>query len=294
MNTWPLVYVITLNWNRCDDTLRFLAFSSQLDYAHYRILVVDNGSTDNSITAISAHFPDVEQVVNGCNLGFAAGMNVGIRYAMARGVDFVFLANNDTLVAPDTLSLLVEAILVSGASLAAPAILYTNAPQCIWSAGGWHNNVTLEITGCRRGQRAAALGHNPFEVDFVTACGMLIRRRCLEEVGLFDERFAMYYEDMDYCLRARTAGHCVQVVPQAKMLHDVAASIGGSNSPGERYHMALSSVLFFRKHVKGWRWFIVVPYRIGCAVKTVIRLLVAGKPRSADAYLHGLQDGVAM
>jgi GT2 family glycosyltransferase len=299
----PLVYVITLNWNRRDDTLAFLASFSQLTYPHCRILVVDNGSTDDSVPAITAQFPDVEQIVNGRNPGFAAGANVGIRHALAQGADFVFVANNDTLIAPDALDLLVHAALASEVGLAAPKIYYASDPRRIWSAGAWRDPVTLEVTGCRRGQYERVVTfpkafsfregeEEPFEVDFVTACGMLIRRRCFEVVGLFDERFFMYYEDSDYCLRVRSAGYRVLVVPRARMWHKVAISSGGIDSPAERYAMGLSSVLFFRKHVGGARWLIVAPYRTGSAIKTLVRLLAGGRTQSAQAYLRGLWDGV--
>ena len=290
----PLVYVITLNWNRRDDTLKFLAAFSQLTYPRYRILVVDNGSTDDSVQAIAARFPYVKQIVNRRNLGFAAGANVGIRQALARGADFVFLANNDTFIAPDALDLLVDAALASDVGLAAPKIYYASDPQRIWSVGGWRNGVTMEIAACRRGQPDAGLCEDPFEVDFVTGCGMLMRRQCLEEIGLFDDRFFMYYEDSDYCLRVRLAGYRVLIVPQARMWHRVATSSGGSDSPMERYYMARSSVLFFRKHVRGWRWLIVGPYRMGSAVKWVIRLALRRRWASVGAYLRGLSDGWRM
>lgn len=294
LSTLPLVYIVTLHWNRLDDTLAFLTSASQLTYAHYRILVVDNGSVNDSTSEITARFSDVQQIVNERNLGFAAGANVGIRYALVRGADFVFLLNNDTLIAPDALDLLVDAALAQDVGLAAPKILHTGDPQRIWSVGGWRNRVTLEIASHRRGEPDVALYESPFEVDFVTACGMLMKRQCLEEIGLFDERFFMYYEDSDYCLRARAAGYRLLVVPRARMWHYVAASIGGSDSPGERYHMALSSVLFFKKHVRGWRWPIVAPYRTGSAIRTAVRLLAAGRSRSAWAYLRGLRDGIGL
>ncbi len=287
----PLVYVVTLNWNRRDDTLEFLDSFTRLTYPRYRLLVVDNGSTDGSVEAIAARFPDVEQVLAGRNLGFAAGANLGLRQAMDRGADFVFVANNDTTIAPDALDLLVEAAVPGDVGVVGPKIYYAGDPQRIWSLGAWRHGLTLEITGCRRGQLDTDLDGEPFEVDFVTGCGMLIRRRCLEGVGLFDERFFMYYEDSDYCLRVRSAGYRVLVVPRARMWHKVATSSGGSDSPMERYHMAKSSVVFFRKHTGGWRWLIVGPYRLGSGVKWVVRLALRRRWASVGAYLRGLGDG---
>lgn len=287
-----MIFVITLNWNRCGDTLEFLASCNQLTEPDTRVLVVDNGSSDGSPQEIARHYPQTIQITNDRNLGFAAGVNVGIRHALAQGADWVFLANNDTRLAPDALTIVVEAANKTGAALAAPAIFYASDPQRIWSAGGWRNRLTLEIAGNRCGQMEDVLGDEPFEVDFVTACGMLIRRDCLGSVGLFDERFFMYYEDSDYCLRSRRAGYRAIVAPRARMWHKVAVSSGGSDSPGERYGMALSSVRFFRKHIRGWRWLVVAPYRAASALKTVIRLANAGRSQSALAYWRGLRDGM--
>ena len=207
-----MIYVITLNWNRCADTLEFLASCSQLAKPNARFLVVDNGSTDGSPQEIAKRYPQVEHIINDRNLGFAGGVNVGIRHALAQGADWICLANNDTQLAPDALSLLVEELRRLPMQLwphlrsTTPVILSASG------RGRVRNELTLEITGSRRGQPGEVLGETPFEVDFVTACGMLIRRDCLETVGLFDERFFMYYEDSDYCLRACRAGHRAIIV----------------------------------------------------------------------------------
>lgn len=290
-STAPRVSIITLNWNRCQDTLAFLESCYRLTYPNLHLIVVDNGSSDGSVAAIGERFPEVTQLVNERNLGFAAGMNVGLRYALAQGADYLFIANNDTLVDPEMLSPLVTIAQSGAADLLAPAIYYADAPTRPWSVGGWRNPLTLEIAQSQALQRVVA-DTTPFAVDFVPACGLLIRRCCLEQVGLFDERFFMYYEDMDFCLRMRMAGCTIMVAPGAAMWHKVAVSSGGSDSPGERYHMARASVQFFRKHVSGWRWLIVVPYRTGSAIKTTLRLLLRGRRDSARAYLRGLWHGL--
>jgi GT2 family glycosyltransferase len=285
----PLVYIITLDGNRIENTLEFLESCGHLSYPRAHLLVVNNAPSEISAAAIAARFPHAEQLTNARNLGFAAGMNVGMQHALQQGADYVFLANNDTSLAADALALLVDAALAQDADLAAPAIYYADNPHCIWSLGGWRRRMTLEITA-RKNQ--TDVGQEPFEVDYVSGCGMLIRRRCLETIGLLDERFFMYYEDSDYCLRVRAAGCRAIVVPRARMWHKVAATIGGVDSPRERYYMALSSLQFFKKHVRGRRWLVVMPYRAASAVKTVLRLLLRGHWLSAVAYLHGLWDGV--
>lgn len=286
----PLVYIITLNWNRCIDTLALLASCNQQTFTNYRIIVVDNGSTDDSPATIAARYPSIEQVSTGRNLGFAGGMNVGIRRALDRGAELVFLVNNDTILAPECIAELVAVIQVTAADIAAPAILYAQPPDKVWSLGGRRRRFTLEIRQCHN-DAMLRQAKQPFAVDFVTGCGMVIRRGCLEQVGLFDERFFMYYEDADFCLRAQQAGMSMCVVPEARMWHKVATSIGGSDSPGERYHMARSSVQFFVKHVRGWRWLVVGPYRAASAARILLRLLLCRRTRAAQAYAAGLWDG---
>lgn len=296
----PLVYIITLNWNRCADTLAFLESCSALHYPNRRLLVVDNASSDGSPAAIAARFPQVEQVINPGNLGFAAGMNAGLRHALAQGADYTLLANNDTTLAPDALDRLVRAADHYGADLVTPAIYYDGDRSRIWWLGGDLRPLLLEIRpyhAAPRGARSSANAADgaepqPFLVDFITGCGMLISRRCLEAVGLFDERFFMYYEDSDYCLRAKRAGMRALVEPRALMYHKVATSSGGSDSPNERYQVARSSVQYFRKHARPWQWPLIGPYRAASALRTLVRLARRRRLDAARAYLRGLGDGI--
>lgn len=285
----PLVFIVTLNWNRRDDTLAFLRSCQSLAYPRYRTLLVDNGSADDSLQAVAVAFPGVEQIANGANLGFAAGMNVGLRRALAEGADYVLLANNDTELEPGMLSWLVAEAEARGAALTAPAIYYFTERDRIWWLGGKLRPLLLEI----RPYRTLPHGQKPVDADFVTGCGVLISRECLERVGLLDERFFMYYEDSDYCLRVRRAGLRILVVPAAAMYHKVAVSSGGSDSPNERYQMGRSSVQFFRKHARAWQVPFIALFRTGSALRTLWRLTRRGACSAARAYLRGLRDGFA-
>ncbi len=287
MPVQPLVAIITLNWNRKDDTLAFLASCVRLRYPRLALVVVDNGSSDGSTEAIATAFPQATQLINAANLGFAGGMNVGLRHALAHGADYVFLANNDTTLAPDTIDLLVRAAEDHGAALVAPAIYYAAAPEQIWWLGGMLRPLLLEVRRFETPPMAVA-----FPADFITGCGMLASRAALERVGLFDERFFMYYEDSDYCLRAYRAGLKVLVEPRAAMYHKVAQSSGGSDSPNERYQMARSSVQYFRKHARLWQWPLIGPYRTGSALRQLWRLVRRRRFAAVRAYLRGLRDGV--
>ena len=287
MSDLPLVYALTLNWNRADETLACLETLAAQTFPRLRLLVVDNGSTDDSAARIRAAFPQVEVLTNRRNLGFAAGANVGLRRALAAGADLVFLVNNDTLIDAPAVEHLV-AHMRPEVGIAAPLIYYADEPERIWSAGGQVRRLLLEKYDDRQGQVDWGGWTGPLERDFVTGCGVMLSRRLLERVGLFDERFFMYYEDSDLCLRARRAGFRILVVPQARMWHKVARSSGGRDSANERYWMARSSVLFFRKHARGGQWAAILPWRLGSALRTTWRL---GRREACAAYWHGLRDG---
>jgi GT2 family glycosyltransferase len=288
--SYPLVYVVVLTWNQREVTLECLESLTRVTYPNFRVVVVDNGSTDGTTESIESRFSDVEIIVSEHNLGFAAGCNVGLRYALERGADYVFLLNNDTVVDPAVVSHLV-ALAGPNVGMVAPKIYYAAVPTRIWSVGGMCHSLTLEQTRNGRGQMDEGQWDEVLERGYFVGCALLLSRRLLTQIGLFDERFFMYYEDSDLSLRARQAGFKLLLSPQARVWHKVAVSSDGSDSPNERYWMARSSVLFFHKHVHGFRWLIVLPYRIGSAIKTVLRLIWHGRGRSAQAYLHGLRDG---
>jgi len=287
----PFVFAITLNWNRRDDTLECLESLTRLTYPNRRLLVVDNGSTDDSPQTIASRFPQVEQILNPANLGFAAGFNIGLRHALDAGADFAFIINNDTYVAPDSLEVLVKAAKPAEVGIVAPVIYYATAPERVWSSGGGRSLVTLDLTGNHgREQKLTTIT----EREFVSGCAMLIKREVLQRVGLFDEQFFMYYEDSDYCLRTRQAGFKLLVMSRARLWHKVSASSNGSDTPSERYWMGRSSSLFYRKHIRGWRWLILVPWRLGSIIKTLWRLWQTGSADSAWMYLHGVWHGLVL
>jgi GT2 family glycosyltransferase len=285
----PLVFVITLNWNRRDDSLACLESLCRLTYPNVHLLFVDNGSTDGSPQLVAQRFPQVELILNPTNLGFAGGFNVGLRRALQAGADFAFILNNDTMVEPEILGPLVAAAEQPDVGITAPAIFYASAPQVVWSTGGGRSRWTLDMTGDH--------GRNEMITDitdreFLSGCAMLLKRAALEQVGLFDERFFVYYEDSDYCLRTRQAGFRLLVVPQARMWHRVSTSSNGTDSPEERYWAGRSSVQFYRKHARGAQWLFVVPWRLGSTIKTIVRLVSTGRNAAAWAHLRGLWEGL--
>jgi GT2 family glycosyltransferase len=287
----PPVTLIIVAWNQQEKTLACLETVAGLDYPRLRVLLVDNGSEPPLAEAIAARFPTVEILRLPGNLGFAGGYNAGLRRALEGNSGYFLLLNNDTLLAADVVSRLVDEIeRASEIGLATAKIFYAADPRRIWTVGA-NLNVFLDLKDGGQGQIDAGQWDAPRDVDFAPFCAILIRREVVERVGLLDENYFLYYEDMDYCRRARSAGWRIRLCPDAHVLHDVSTSSGGRDSPAERYWMAQSSGRYFRKHGRGPRMLLIVPFRLASALKITLRLLAAGKRDALRAYWRGLWIG---
>jgi hypothetical protein len=218
----PVLYVVVLNWNNPADTLLCLRHLVQSRYPHMRPVVVDNGSTDDSVAQIRAAFPQIPLLQTGANLGYAGGNNQGIRYSLEQGAAYVVLLNNDAFVAPDALGHLVAAAerdpTIAAAGCKVP--LYAE-PRRLWAAG------EVFPFGCSPLDDGAF--DTPCDIEYAAGCCILLRRAALARVGLFDPDFFCYFEEYDWCLRATDAGYRIVYVPEAVVYHRVAASAGAAS-----------------------------------------------------------------
>ena len=242
--TTPTVCIVVLNWNRREDTLDCLASLERLDYASHWTLVVDNGSTDGSIEAIESAYPTVEIIQTSANLGYAEGNNVGLHEALSRGTDYALVLNNDTIVAPDMLSRLIEASEDDDhVGAAGPTILFHEAPDTIWSAGGdfdWRRGKPV-LRGLHERDEGQFADVKP--VDYLPGSAILMRRATLEQIGGFEPRYFLYYEDNDWCLRAQRQGYTIVHVPKARLWHKISLSQQFS-SPYISYYHTRNRLLF--------------------------------------------------
>ena len=235
---FPRVATVVLSFNGRDDTLACLKSLERLDWPCLSTFVVDNGSADGTPDAVRAAHPDVTMIETGCNLGFAEGNNVGLRAALADGADYVLLLNNDTVVAPDLLQELVgEAERRPDAGAVSPLIYYLDPPDRIWYAGArfdarrGHNG---RHTGY--GERDTGQYDRVREIGRATGAAMLVRREVIEEVGLLDGRLFLQVEDVEWCLRMRSAGWRIFFVPSGRVWHRVSPATGGEHAPVTAYY----------------------------------------------------------
>lgn len=257
MNSDPLVYIVLVNWNGREVTLDCLASLSAILYSNFRILVVDNASTDGSVEAIRERYPWVEILAMAENLRYAGGNNAGIRHAMAHGANLLLLLNNDTTVETRFLNTLVARLNRDATiGMVAPMIYYFDEPDRIWFAGG----AISMWTGTMRhlGIREKDTGQYGItrRIDYATGCCILTRREVIERAGMLDETYYMYSEDADWSMRVRRAGFSIVFEPQAKVWHKLSVSAGGHLSWFKLKNKFLSNLRFFGRYAEWYHWLV--------------------------------------
>lgn len=251
------ISIVIVNWNGKGDTVVALASLKKMDTRGHdvSVIVVDNGSTNDSASVIHKAHPWVTLIETGKNLGFTGGNNVGIKRAIESGADFVWLLNNDIIAHKNALTILDafsdRAVGIAGSKIYfAPGREYhkeryskSERGRVFWFAGGlvdWEN-----MYASHRGVDEVDEGQYDMveETPFITGCSMMIKREVIENIGYLDDKFYLYLEDFDYCLRARRAGYRLMYVPFSVIWHVNAGSSGGPGNPMHEYYLTRNRLL---------------------------------------------------
>lgn len=229
----PPVTCVILNWNGWRDTLECLEALKRSTYSNLSIVVVDNGSANDSVARIKSSRPDILLLENGQNLGFAGGNNIGIRHAIVHGAEYVWLLNNDTWPASDALTALVAKAMTDDCIGAVGSVCYfADAPSKVEAWGGARVNLWI------------AYGRNstePRKDDWfhsLNGTSILVSVAALKDAGLLDEGFFLYWEDTEFCLRLRKRGWRIAVAPDSRIEHKVHGSTAGDRIKLDRYQTA--------------------------------------------------------
>lgn len=275
----PSVFCVLVNWNGWADTSACLRSLMVQEYAALRVTVVDNGSTDGSVAKIRAEFPAVTVLEAGRNLGFACGSNVGIRYAVGEGAEYVWLLNNDTITPPDTCSKLVRKALKNPMAGMIGSVLYRmDKPAEVQAWGGGELNVLL-------GRSSHAVGpFTPGATSYLTFASVMIPRAVVERVGVLYEGYFMYWDDGDYALRLTRAGYGMAVAEDTAVLHKEGGSSAPKSPTIDRYSVA-AGMHFLRRYSP----VPVVSMAIFVGVKLASRA-VKGRWKHARAVLAAVGD----
>lgn len=295
------IWAVVLAFNEYERTRECLRATLALDPPADAVLVVDNGSSDGTPDRARAEFPAVEVLALPENRYFAGGVNAGLRRALDAGAASVLLLNNDLVLEREALGHLERALVEDPARGAvAPKIFFFDPPDRIWFAGGvvTRGFRLIRHRGMNRRDDAhagpgggAGDGRDPARpIDYVSGAAALLSRRALTAVGLLDESYVIYVEDVDWSARARKAGFALWYEPRARAWHHVSVASGGGLTPLKAYYRLRSGALYLTRHAEPWErplaWAAYTAWTGTLLAKTILR----GDARTASALLLGLTD----
>lgn len=284
-HTAPLVGIVVLNFNGKKCLLSCLRSLSALQYPHFFTVVVDNDSQDDSFSSAKQAFPQYIFIKNTENRGFAGGMNVGMKIALEAGAQWVWLFNNDATTEPDTLdTLMATARAHPQIGLLSP-LIYGRAGGALWFGKGRVNSLRMRAEHQLPSHEELSKEYYPSA--FLTGCALLVRKSLFEAIGGLDEHFFLYYEDVDYSIRAKNVGYEGVVVPGARVFH-----AEQSEERSEKiYYLVLSGLIFFKKQAHFYQKPYFLLYATIRRLKNVVDLFLGRKNaevvrRAYDHFYH--------
>lgn len=292
------LFAVTVNWNRPDDTIQCAMSILSGGFDDIGLVVVDNGSIDGSAEKIRQALPGATLITNLTNEGYVKGVNKGIRMALESGATHVLVINNDAIGKGRFIAQLKEALdRHPEAGLVSPKILYYNSDR-VWFSGGTFNNWLgyskhpgMNLINDGKGVES--------EQDYITGCSILVKADLFQTIGLFDEQYNIYGEDIDFCFRAKDRGFSSWYTPDTIVYHKVSLSsgVGGSNimTPFRAYYYGRNMLLLVKKRKHGLS-------RLSCAMGQTFVLvpyyfLTISTQRSKGAfrsYLRGYLDALKL
>ncbi|HSW89028.1 MAG TPA: glycosyltransferase family 2 protein [Candidatus Saccharimonadales bacterium] len=248
----PSVFIIILNWNGLEDTIDCIDSVLKNDYSNYKIVMVDNGSKDDSVVTLQRKYSKIPLIVNKENLGYAEGNNVGMQYALEQKAQYILFLNNDVTVDKKWLSTLVAyAEKHPEVGIVGPKIYYAKNPDTIWFTEGKIDYDKGPFIHVGQGGKDTKENSIAKKVDYINGCSLLIKAAIVEKIGAFDKKYFAYVEDIDLNLRVQKLGYESHIVPDAKIWHIVSASTGGEANPFKEFLKARNLIFFVKKNFHG-------------------------------------------
>lgn len=283
----PLVYIIILNWNGKEDTIECIDSVKKIDYPNYKIIIVDNGSVDDSVKIFKKKYPKIKIIQNKKNLGYAEGNNVGIRYALRNKADYILILNNDAIVDKKFLTELVKvAESDEKIGIVGPLVYYSKSNE-------------IQFEGINKKKDFKKFLHKKKGVNVspnllsISGCAMLIKKIVLTKVGLIDSRYYLYYEDTDLCARTRKKGFTIKISLKSKILHKASASSNKIN-PIKQFYVSRNMFIFAKKNLDIQdRFYSLMYFFIIDFLKSSVSLLLKKRDiKSFKNYLRGISAGI--
>lgn len=293
MKNDPKVAAIIVNWNKKNDALRLLGSLKGIDYNNYDILVIDNASTDDSVKAIKEQFPEIDLTVNPENLGGTGGFNSGMRRALEKaGYEYLWLLDNDAEVEQDTLRELVNTMESDDRiGLAGSRIVDPDRRDITVEAGAFIKEDSIGVSPLHRNVRNLTVSNATADVDYVAICSALVRTSALESVGLMDERYFIFWDDMDWGLSFKRKGFRVVSVLDSIAYHPAFTEKRGPLI--DCYYGNRNSLLTYAKYTGSWKRARVFHASLRQLFTHIVLLGLNGKTATMMLSVSGVYDFAA-
>lgn len=246
----PSVYIIILNYNNPGDTIACVEEAEKISYGNFKIVIVDNKSTDNSEAILKEKFPHHTFFQTGANLGYAGGNNIGMKYAKDQGADYICVLNNDVITNPDFLQKLLDYLEANPkVGVVGPRVCEYDEPHIVQSTGAMIDFHTGRVNIINNGVNEDQLKGKIIPCDYVGGACLLFNSNILEKVGYFPEDYFLFYEETEWCLEIKKKGFEVICYCDAKVVHKGSASINQISGLSE-YFMYRNVVIFMKRNAK--------------------------------------------
>lgn len=253
LNLHIKIDIVLINYNNFFDTMECLESLKKCSYPFRNLFLIDNSEqVDITLKEYIRESSRIILIKTNKNLGFAGGNNLGIKEALKNNPNYILLLNNDTIVKEDFLENLIHGAIQENADIATGKIYHYNKPDVIWATGGW-------IDWGRGVGRLRGIGkkdHAQFDktekVSFISGCMILIKKDVFDKIGLLNERYFMYHEDLDFCLRALKANFRLVYIPSSIIWHKVGAT-NINKSPFYFYYFLRNSIFIVKNYANSWR-----------------------------------------
>ena len=264
MSQYPLVSIVTVNYNQSAATCEMLASLYTSGYPNMEVFVVDNASSSDTPEIIKERFPQITLIQSKKNLGFAGGNNLAIRQAKGK---FIYLINNDTIIPENHIQLLINALTSSPKiGVVCPKIKLYDDPDIIMFAGFTPlSSFTVRNKIIGFAEKDCGQHDQPGQSAYAHGAAMMLKREVIETTGLMDERYFLYYEEVDWSARIQKEGYSIWYIPDTYVLHKESLSTG-KNSVLKSYYMNRNRTLFILCNFTGLQKAICVLYQICIAV----------------------------
>jgi GT2 family glycosyltransferase len=283
--------IVIVNYNLEEDTIECIESLLHAGSSFSQIYLVDNASTDSSLSGIISHFGSELKILrNNINRGYADGVNLGIRTALTQGTEWILAINNDTTVESNFLKKLLEATDDKKYKMFGPMICYSSQPDKIWFLTDRRLFGSLITIHPYLNRPARAVSLDLLPTDFLHGCAMMIHHSIFQEIGFFDTSLFMYGEEFDFCLRAKAAGLQFAAVPAAKMWHKISAS-SGRQPVNTMYLRTRNQIAIYKRYSSGFHTGFLFCFTITRLTLMTFRFLLRGDWDLVKAVWQGFMNG---